>query len=207
MGLNAYGNNNPPYTLYQAPDGKWGLMDKNGIKLPAEFQRTDEDDFSRVPWETVTFNEQEGWDLLAWYDPDEVWFNFTFDDSAYHPEKWGGFLWKQERGVIDDYIPVYLDNLPEKDAWLIHILSDYYHRIKEIEERKPDDDDRDMGEMMQRFLSSYPELNHFAGLNDRLSPILDNPAIPEDAKVVLWCGKVSLDYELRYYLKIDTYDE
>lgn len=71
MNSDAYGNDNPPYTLYQAPDGKWGLMDKDGVRLPAIFNRHD-DRFSSVPWEVVTFNEQEGWDILAWYDPGEM---------------------------------------------------------------------------------------------------------------------------------------
>ena len=207
MNSDAYGNDNPPYTLYQSPDGKWGLRDKDGVKLPAEFQRTDDDIFSRVPWESVVFSEKEGFEFLSWYDPWEIWFSFTFNNPDYHPEKWGTLLWKNERGVIDDYRTVYLDNLSEKDAWLIHVLSDYSRKIKEIEESDCDDDDTIVGEMMQKFLYLYPELNRFADLNELLAPILDNPNVPEDAKVVLWCGKVSLDSELRYYLKIDNYDE
>ena len=62
----------PPYSLYQCEDGKWGLVDGKGKHLPAVFDRYD-DRFSRVPWEVVTFNEQEGFELLVWYDPCEVW--------------------------------------------------------------------------------------------------------------------------------------
>lgn len=196
----AYGNNNPPYTLYQAPDGKWGLIDKDGVKLPALFVRND-DHFKAKPWESVCFDEQQGFELLSWYDPCEVWFNFTFDDAAYYPEKWGKLLWMNEKGSLDDYLYVYLDNIPEEEAWLIHLLSEYSHKIKEIEQRDDVDDDKIIGEMLQRFLERHPDLNRFAELNNRLAPIIDNPDIPEDAKVVLWCGKVSLDYELRYYFE------
>lgn len=75
---NPYGfSKNPPYSLYQAENGKWGLIDGSGNKLAAEFKRGDKDCFSRVPWEIVTFNPEEGFELQTWYDPDEVWFNFN----------------------------------------------------------------------------------------------------------------------------------
>ncbi|MDE6560938.1 MAG: hypothetical protein K2K75_06140 [Muribaculaceae bacterium] len=62
---------NPPYSLYQNEDGKWGLVDGIGNRLPADFERLDEHRFSCVPWEVVTFDEQEGFDLQSWYDPCE----------------------------------------------------------------------------------------------------------------------------------------
>lgn len=67
-----YGNGvNPPYSLYQGDDGKWGLVDKDGRKLDAVFSRAGNDNrFSCVPWEVVAFDEQEGFDLIAWCDPD-----------------------------------------------------------------------------------------------------------------------------------------
>lgn len=200
-------DNHPPFSLYQDDDGKWGLIDADGVRLPAVFNRSaDGEVFSRVPWETVTFDVNEGFELLAWYDPDEVWFNFTFNNLSY-PEKWGNLLWKKEKGTIDDYFTIYLDNLPEKDRWLIHILSDFFHKIKEIEKQGVIDDEPMMRETMQDFLCRHPQLYLFAELNNMLAPVLDNPDIPEDTKVVLWCGKVCLDYELRYYFEIDTKDE
>ncbi len=33
-----YENGNPPYSLYQGDDGKWGLVDKDGTRLPAVFK-------------------------------------------------------------------------------------------------------------------------------------------------------------------------
>lgn len=67
---NRYGfEENPPYSLYQAENDKWGLIDGSGNKLEAAFTRLDETRFSCVPWEVVTFDEKEGFSLLAWYDP------------------------------------------------------------------------------------------------------------------------------------------
>lgn len=198
-------DNRPPFTLYQDDNGLWGLIDADGVRLPAEFRRSDDGEiFSRVPWENVCFDSQEGFELLSWYDPEEVWFKFTFDDPAYHPEKWGKYLWRRERGTIDEYLSVFTGIIPDKDAWLIHLLSDYSRIIKETDS---DDDDMIMKKLLQRHPCPDHDLPGFAGWNDLLAPILDNPDIPEDAKVVLWCGKVSLDHDLRYYLKIDTYDE
>lgn len=36
---NCYGNDNPPYSLYQNEFGFWGLMDSEGVCLPAVFSR------------------------------------------------------------------------------------------------------------------------------------------------------------------------
>ena len=60
---------NPPYSLYQSDNGMWGLIDGSGNKLEAVFNRGENDCFSCVPWEVVTFDEQDGFELLAWYDP------------------------------------------------------------------------------------------------------------------------------------------
>ncbi len=208
MELNPYGNNNPPYSLYQAPDGKWGLMDKDGVKLPAIFDRND-DRFSAKPWEVVCFNEQEGWDILAWYDPCEVWFNFTWEDEAYHSEKWGKLLWKSNRKEADEYMAVYLKNIPEKDRWLIDAVTTYIREDKKIDRNYSNDPDyyeRKGDELLEGLLAKYPDLKRLSALSDLLEPILDNPHIAEDAKVALWIGKVNLDYELRYFLKIETDD-
>ncbi len=208
MELNPYGNNNPPYTLYQAPDGKWGLMDKDGVKLPAIFNRHD-DQFWAKQWEALCFNEQEGWDILAWYDPCEVWFNFTWEDEAYHSEKWGKLLWKSNRKEADEYMAVYLKNIPENARWLIDALTTYIREDKTIDRNysnDPDFYDRKGDELLEGLLAKYPDLKRLSALSDLLEPILDNPDIPEDAKVALWIGKVNLDYEIRYYLKIETYD-
>lgn len=71
---NRYGfGENPPYSLYQGSDGKWGLVDGSGQKLDAVFDKGKNDCFSCVPWEVVTFDEKEGFELLSWYDPSDIW--------------------------------------------------------------------------------------------------------------------------------------
>lgn len=66
---NCYGNDNPPYSLYQNEFGFWGLMDKEGVYLPAVFSR-DGDLFTCVPDEVVTFSPDEGFELQAYCDLD-----------------------------------------------------------------------------------------------------------------------------------------
>lgn len=64
------GNGNPPYTLYQNEEGKWGLIDKDGTKLPAiYFYREEADTFYEQKNEALGFDPQEGFYLVAWYDP------------------------------------------------------------------------------------------------------------------------------------------
>ena len=63
---------NPPYSLYSvASEGEtlWGLVDKDGHRLDAVFHRTDDDRFYCVPHEVVEFDPEEGFSLLAWFDP------------------------------------------------------------------------------------------------------------------------------------------
>lgn len=67
---NYYGNDNPPYTLYQSEEGLYGLKDKDGLMLPAVFHR-DGDKFWRKTNEALYFDPDEGFELLAWYDPDD----------------------------------------------------------------------------------------------------------------------------------------
>ena len=86
---NRYGyGQNPPYSLYQGEDGKWGLVDKDGVKLNAVFTRSQDGEvFSCALGEVGYFDENEGFNLLAWCDPDEAWFNFTYDNDEY-PSRW-----------------------------------------------------------------------------------------------------------------------
>ena len=66
---------NPPYSLYSVEsEGEtlWGLVDKDGHRLDAVFHRTDDDRFYCVPHEVVTFDPEEGFSMLGWFDPSEL---------------------------------------------------------------------------------------------------------------------------------------
>ena len=190
-----YGNNKPPYKLYQAADGKWGLVDKDGCHLSAVFDRF-EDSFSRVPWEVVYFDEQEGFGLLSWYDPDEVWFNFTFDDSAYHPQRWGKLLW-EKIGCFSDYRRLYINLLPKEGRWIIDAIAMYKTLYRLIDYDDFVREDRECRLLIGELLNRYPGLNDVAAANSLLAPILDNPDIDKTAKATLWYSKVELDHFLR----------
>lgn len=190
--LNPYGfGMKPPYSLYQAENGKWGLIDGRGNKLPAEFKRGDNDCFSRVPWEVVTFDPQEGFDLQAWYDPDEVWFNFTFDNPDY-PDEYAGFLWEKSKNDIQHYRDHIYELIPSDDHWLIDVI---LHE-EELGEKEEEDFDRAIDEL----LSSYPKLFKPAITNPMIDPVMNNPEIDQDVKIALWRAKVALDYDILTYL-------
>lgn len=192
---NIYGaGENPPYSLYQAENGKWGLIDGSGMKLPAEFTRGQNDCFSRVPWEVVEFDEKDGFTLLAWYDPLEVWFNFTFDDPAY-PEKYAKYLWKNPKCALEDYIDILKTLLPDSSFWLV----DYILKFKEFE--KTDAYLADDETLMEEMLGMHPELEDAALTNQLMDCVMKNEEIDEDIKHVLWCEKVNLDYEILNYFE------
>lgn len=66
-----YGYDSPgPFSLYQDKNDKWGLVDKNGIMLPAMFT-SNNNYFYRKANEAVYFDAETGFELVAWFDPDE----------------------------------------------------------------------------------------------------------------------------------------
>lgn len=197
---NKYGfGKNPPYSLYQAEDGKWGLIDKDGRRLEAAFTRSDDGEiFHCVPWEAVSFDEQEGFDLVAWYDPCEVWFNFTFEDDAY-PDRWGGLLWKGKKKTFRDCMLIYLKSLPEQSHWLIEAIDHIRTKFSEIMDMDLDYDkeDAEIEAMLRDTLTRHPALADYAATSLLLVPILDNPELPEEDRAVLWREKVYADSLLR----------
>lgn len=182
---NKYGlGEKPPYQLYQAPKGKWGLIAGDGTKLDADFERLPNDTFSCCPWEVVTFNDQEGFEILAWYDPSEVWFNFTWDNPAY-PEKYAAYLWQKCNRTLAD-IPQLADYIP--------------HPYLDAMIRNDKDDVDDSDEFIQTLLNEYSDAGDFAATTTLLLPVMNSNEMPEELKRILWKSKVSLDYEILNYM-------
>ena len=178
---NPYGmGENPPYSLYMDENGKWGLIDKDGMKLPARFDRLYEDRFSSSIEDVLTFDEDYGFSLYAWLDASEVWFNFTFDNPL-HPEEFAGFLWERQQRPLKEYSEILHSMLPVESHWLI----DFMLSISES-----DDEDETMAEIM----SVHPEVRDVSLTNRLIDPLMRNPNLDMDAKCALWNEKVGLDY-------------
>lgn len=193
---NKYGfGENPPYSLYKNEDGKWGLVDGTGNRLPADFDRLDEYNFSSVPWEIVTFNEKEGFEVQSWYDPFEVWFNFTWDDPAY-PEKFDRYLWMKSDKELKDYSQILFSRLTSENLWLVKAL------LQNQEYANSDDDDDDGSEIwIGSLIDSHPEVEDASVTNKMIDHIMQDKTIDSDIKCALWQAKVALDYSIRDYLK------
>lgn len=190
--LSPYGyGENPPYTLYQAENGKWGLIDGSGEKLPAEFKRGDNDCFARVPWEVVVFNPKKGFELQTWYDPCEVWFNFTFNNPEY-PAEYAGLLWKKQEKEIKEYRKILYELIPNENHWLIDVLL----QEKELEKKE----DEDFDDAVDALLSRYPKILKPSVTNHMLEPVMSNSEIDRDVKIALWRAKVTLDHDILTYL-------
>lgn len=181
-----YGYDNPgPFTLYQAEDGKWGLVDRDGVKLPAKFTRGDKDCFSCEFNEVVTFDPNEGFTLMAWFDPWEVWFNFTFNNPDY-PEQYLEYMWHQGKyGVpekYEDHIPL-LRQCAMVPQWLIDYL------IESCDEDFDDESPR-ATEMKKQ----HPEILNFGETNALLLPTMESPDVPDNIKATLWATKLHFDF-------------
>ena len=180
---------NPPYSLYQNVDGKWGLVDGSGKRLPADFERIDEHSFSCVPWEVVIFDEKEGFELQGWYDPCEVWFNFTWDDAAY-PEEYAGYLWKISKHGIAEYSQTLFALLPENSHWLAKAIVD--------NDRMSESDDYDeAGKWYECLIASHPEVKDALSTNKMIDHIMRDNTIDTDLRCALWQAKVQLDYDIQ----------
>lgn len=187
-----YENGNPPYSLYQGEGGKWGLVDKNGTKLPAVFKRFDEDRFQEEPWSVVTFNPQEGFELLAWSDPCEVWFNFTWDDPRY-PAEFAGYLWKKPNKGYQEYEGEIRRLMPADVHWLLDCINEV-NRLFVIY------DEAEFHKAIEKFFNDYPQLANAADFNHLLDPVMRNANASEDMKIALWQAKVLLDDDVRLLL-------
>lgn len=194
--LSPYGfGKNPPYSLYQAENGKWGLIDGRGNKLPPEFKRGDNDCFSRVPWEVVTFDPQEGFELQAWYDPDEVWFNFTFDNTDY-PAEYAPYLWEKPTNDVETYRDVLYNMVPSENHWLIDDILQQDALTKEA--------DVECAWTIDEELLCHPELADPAVTNQMLEQVMRNAEVDKDVKITLWRAKVALDYHIIKYNEDDS---
>lgn len=180
---------NPPYALYEAPDGKWGLIDGSGQKLQADFKRGNGNYFYCVPWEVVCFDTQEGFELQAWYDPDEVWFNFIFRDPKY-PDEYGPLLWKGCKHTLQDIADKILAILPAENHWLLDCMF--------LAAKEDDIEDEEFDEAIRQMLSKYPVLKEPSKLNHLLYPIMSNQELEEEIKSIVWNAKVYLDYCIKY---------
>lgn len=187
-----YENGNPPYSLYQGDDGLWGLIDKDGTRLPAVFKRFDEDRFQENPWSVVTFNPDEGFELLAWCDPCEAWFNFTWDDPRY-PAEFAGYLWEKPNKAYKECENEIRRLLPMESHWLLDCVNEA-DRLLGIE------DEAESHKAIEQFLAAYPQLANVADFNHLLAPVMRNTNVSEDMKIALWQAKVMLDANVRLFL-------
>ena len=186
-----YENGNPPYSLYQGEDGLWGLVDKDGTRLPAVFKRLDEDRFQDEPWSVVTFNHNEGFELLAWSDQCEVWFNFTFDDRRY-PAEFAGYLWKKPNKEYQEYEREIRRLMPVETHWLLDC-------INKADSLLGINDETEYHNAIEKFLCNYPQLANSVAFNHLLDPVMRNTNVSEDLKMAIWRAKVSLDANVRLF--------
>ncbi len=188
-----YENGNPPYELYQGEDGLWGLVDCKGNKLKAVFKRGENNQFSCSPWEVVSFNPNEGFELEAFYDESEAWFNFTWEDSRY-PAEFDKYLWTRLEKSVKEYEAEIKEILPPDIHWIFDCMRET-DRILDI------DDDKEFQDAIKDFLDKNPHLRsvNIAEYNSLLDPVMRSENVKEDMKIALWRAKVELDYNIRFF--------
>lgn len=142
------------------------------------------------PWSVVTFHPDEGFELLAWSDPCETWFNFTWDDARY-PAEFAGYLWARSDKSFADYEACIRAMLPGHTHWLLRCIDE----AGKIEASADDEVERTA---MAKMLSDYPQLANAADFNPILDPVMRNADVAEDIKIALWKAKVTDDSVRRF---------
>lgn len=156
-----------------------GLVDKDGVKLSAVFKRRENDTFSRSLEEALTFDSEERFELSAWFDASEAWFNFTWYDSRYSAE-FGKYLWNEQELQLKDFLDTIYSYLPSASHWLISCMLE----SDEVYERDEFGDDEFPG-YMEALLKRHPCLNDPNQYNSMLEPVMRAPCVNEAVKATL----------------------
>ncbi len=184
-----YGNSKPAYSLYQGDDGKWGLVDKDGTRLPAVFNQIDETRFLDELGSVVTFNPNDGFDLVAWCDPCKNRVNDTFDDdefAEYPRDNQNADYW--------EYRNEFRRLMPAESRWLLDCLEESEWRLNVC-------DETGYLELIEKSLSAYPQLAYAEYLNHLLEPIMHNTKVSEDMKNALLQAKMLLVVNVRLLIE------
>lgn len=178
---NKYGAaENPPYSLYQAENGLWGLIDKDGNKLEAAFKRGNNDHFSCTPYEVVTFDEEEGFTLLVWGEP---WWDTTFSLAEF-PMEFNQYLVPR----FESHEFTEGDKNRINDVLATAELTDLQRQITEelisyIELEELDDDEWDVAE--ENWFSEHPKIDMQVRV-DTLAEMLRTFGFDEKTKESIW---------------------
>ena len=190
---------NPPYSLYQAGNGKWVLVDKNRVKLPAVFDRLDEKRFSCSPEDVVAFDKQEEFELLAWCDLSVVCFNFTFNNPAY-TDGLIKLMWEKPTvKSVRDYSDVLLTLLPASAHWLTDAVLELDVMDVQLHDCEFDERDERHISFIAQLLSSHQEVGDAAITNPMLDLVMRNNEVDIDVRKALWRGKLNLDDKILGY--------
>ncbi|MCH5233747.1 MAG: hypothetical protein J1E16_00495 [Muribaculaceae bacterium] len=182
---------NPPYSLFQGPDSKWGTKDKDGKvhNKPIYIQSTKpgKENFfhDEAGLEIVEFDENEGMELVAWWS--EPWYEMAWIVADY-PERFNHYIVNNINGLrklgLDDQniinqIAIKTD-LSEKQKSLF----DLFNLFLEMEDENTDDKKFDM---IEPFILSHSMKS--LNCNERMEliiPIIETKDLIEEEKSTLW---------------------
>lgn len=141
-----------------------------------------------MPWEVVSFNSNEGFEIIAWYDPSEVWFSFTFRNPVY-PAEFGGYLWMRSQNTLEHYQHLLYSHLDVETHWLAEAL------IKS-DSSSWNDPAANYDLWLRALLSSQPKIRDYALTTKFMEPLIRENGMNHDFCCALWQAKVSLDRDL-----------
>lgn len=192
--------NNPPYTIFQAEDGRWGTKDADGnVEDNPIYQRIVRDDGSVTFFDGYTtvcvFSPEEGMELLAWYQP---WWEDAFCWAKY-PEEFNPILWENiraNRDIEDIDRSIFTDameNLALTDEQRQAIGNlDFYARFRALPK------DADDYAFEEAWFSSLSRQLTPQQLVDCLVPLMHSDCLAPEMKSAIWYAN---------FCFIDTFQE
>lgn len=179
---------NPPYKLFQAPDGKWGTKDADGNVCDQPiYLRVEHDDGGVTYFDGYTgvcdFNPETGMDIIAWYQP---WWEDAFLWAKY-PDEYNDYLWRnikadRQLGEVDARQIAALIECQRLTAEQHQAISDlvFYCRWNSLP------DDGDYNKFEEEWFSIQPLKLTPQQRVDCLVPLMQGDALTDELKSTVW---------------------
>lgn len=186
---------NPPYSLFQGEDDKWGTKDKDGkvydepIYLRSSVPGSENFFTDSHGLEVVEFDENEGMSLVVWAS--EPWYDLAWSVANY-PKEYDDLLWrniqnKRDLGKVDIKSIVNVTSkvsLSEEELSLLDLVRKYLEYEEAIEDNSID--------IVEERAIENRVLNHslYSKTADErvniLLPLMKNENLTEEDKSTLW---------------------
>lgn len=178
----------PPFALFQAEDGRWGIVDANGnVYEKPVYNRLENRDrplFDDGESGLFSFDETLGMQPCCWGEP---WWAITWEKADF-PEEYNEYIWyyihhpeEDTTEALRHELSLIPDNIRLSDRQR-HIIDGLYMMLRW--EKEEDDDKADR--MEEEWMSQFPVDENAQPRVDALIELMSVESIPLSCRRALW---------------------